>query len=138
MNKAAFNHSAFNRLPHLRQPNTKRLQRSHIARHYDLGNNFYKLWLDKTMTYSCAYFKKTSDTLEVAQEQKLAHTLKKLQLGPGMRLLDIGSGWGQLLIAAVQTYGVTGHGITLSKEQYDLSRKKVKERSRKRWLGIRG
>ncbi len=124
-NQAAFNRFALNRLPHLREPNTKRRQRTQIAKHYDLGNDFYRLWLDKTMTYSCAYFKKPSDTLEQAQEQKLAHTLKKLQLKPGMKLLDIGCGWGQLLITAVQTYGVTGHGITLSREQYELSRARI-------------
>jgi len=126
-NQAAFSHPALNKLPHIGRRNTKRRQRKFIAHHYDLGNDFYKLWLDKTMTYSCAYFKSPADTLETAQAQKLSHTLRKLQLKPGMRLLDIGSGWGQLLIAAVQTYDVTGHGVTLSQEQYDLSRQKIKE-----------
>jgi cyclopropane-fatty-acyl-phospholipid synthase len=124
-NQAAFSHRTLGRLPHVGRRNTRSRQRKFVAHHYDLGNDFYKLWLDETMTYSCAYYHSPTDTLEAAQAQKLDYTLKKLQLKPGMALLDIGSGWGQLLIAAVQTYGVTGHGITLSQEQYELSREKV-------------
>ncbi len=92
-------------------------QRKNISIHYDIGNDFYKLWLDKSMTYSCAYFKTPTDTLEQAQTQKVAHILRKLNLKKGMSLLDIGSGWGTLLITAAQKYGVTGLGITLSTEQ---------------------
>ena len=98
--------------------NTKRNQHKHIQHHYDLGNDFYKLWLDTSMAYSCAYFKTKEDTLELAQAQKIDHVLRKLQLQAGMTLLDIGSGWGELLIRAVQDYGVAGHGITLSREQF--------------------
>ena len=107
--------------------NDKKHQAKQIQHHYDLGNAFYKMWLDETMTYSCAYFKKPTDSLEQAQAQKLDHVLKKLQLKSGMTLLDIGSGWGQLLIKAAQDYGVTGHGITLSEEQFKLSTAKIKK-----------
>ncbi|MDB5165640.1 MAG: SAM-dependent methyltransferase [Candidatus Saccharibacteria bacterium] len=102
---------------HLGRASTKAVQRKNISAHYDIGNDFYKLWLDKSMTYSCAYFKKSTDTLEQAQAQKVEHILHKLNLKKGMSLLDIGSGWGTLLIAAAQKYGVMGLGITLSSEQ---------------------
>jgi cyclopropane-fatty-acyl-phospholipid synthase len=113
--------------PQRLNPNHKKTQAKQIQHHYDLGNTFYKLWLDQSMTYSCAYFHRASDSLEQAQIQKLDHVLAKLQLKPGMTLLDIGSGWGQLLIRAAQEYGVTGHGITLSQEQYKLSTAKAKK-----------
>ncbi|MDB5178175.1 MAG: cfa [Patescibacteria group bacterium] len=117
-NNRAFSKLSFNRFTRLRAPNSRRRQPRQIQHHYDLGNDFYKLWLDRSMTYSCAYFHTPEDTLEAAQQQKVGHILRKLQLSPGQRLLDIGSGWGALLITAAQRYGVTGHGITLSKEQY--------------------
>lgn len=101
----------------LMRRNIRRRQQSYIAHHYDIGNDFYKLWLDKSLTYSCAYFHKQNDSLEKAQQQKVAHILRKLNLGKGQRLLDIGSGWGTLLITAAREYGVYGHGITLSREQ---------------------
>lgn len=106
----------------LKTSNIKSRQKSNISHHYDIGNDFYKLWLDKSMTYSCAYFRKPSNSLELAQEQKRHHILRKLNLQEGMSLLDIGSGWGSLLIMAAQQYGVTGLGITLSKEQLKHSR----------------
>jgi len=88
-----------------------------IAHHYDLGNDFYKLWLDATMTYSCAYFQTPTDSLEAAQRQKIAHIGRKLQLHRGQTLLDVGCGWGGLLSETVRDYGVEGLGITLSEEQ---------------------
>lgn len=97
--------------------NVKGKQQAYIAHHYDIGNDFYKLWLDKSMMYSCAYFTSEKDTLEAAQKQKVDHILKKLQLEKGHTLLDIGSGWGTLLITAAKKYGITGRGVTLSKEQ---------------------
>lgn len=115
------------KLPVRRTPNRRRRQAGQIQHHYDLGNDFYKLWLDDSLTYSCAYFKTPEDSLEQAQRQKVEHVLRKLQLAPGMRLLDIGSGWGQLLIRAVQDFGVTGHGITLSREQLKLSQERAKQ-----------
>jgi cyclopropane-fatty-acyl-phospholipid synthase len=101
-------------------------QRQQIAHHYDLGNDFYKLWLDKSMAYSCAYYKKADDTLEQAQSQKIDHLLRKLQLQKGQTLLDIGSGWGALLIRAAKDYGITGHGVTLSSEQWQHSQQAAK------------
>lgn len=92
--------------------------------HYDIGNEFYRLWLDDTMTYSCRYFKSPEDTLNVAQKNKVTHILKKLNLNKGQSLLDIGCGWGELIIVAAKKYNVKSTGITLSSEQFD----KVKER----------
>lgn len=92
-------------------------QRSDIHHHYDLGNDFFRLFLDPTMTYSCAYYRTPKETLEAAQRAKVDHTLRKLRLKPGEKLLDIGSGWGQMILSAAQTYGVTAHGITMSDEQ---------------------
>ncbi len=100
-------------------------QKKNIEHHYDIGNDFYSLWLDNTMSYSCAYFKTPEDTLEQAQLQKIDHTLKKLQLAPGQRLLDIGSGWGWLIIKAAQQYQVKALGITLSDNQYEETKKRV-------------
>lgn len=105
---------------------SKRKEAANIEHHYDLGNDFYRLWLDKSMTYSCAYFKKKSDTLERAQQQKVDHILKKLYLKKGMTLLDIGSGWGELITRAAKKYGVKAHGITLSKEQLAKTKERIK------------
>ncbi|MFV0517934.1 MAG: class I SAM-dependent methyltransferase [Aminipila sp.] len=97
---------------------SKRNQKNEVSSHYDIGNEFYKLWLDETMSYSCAYFKHRSDTLYQAQVNKVEHILQKLHIEPGMTLLDIGCGWGFLLMHAAKKYGVKGVGITLSKEQH--------------------
>ena len=93
-------------------------QKKNIAHHYDLGNDFFSLWLDESLTYSCAYFRNTSDTLELAQQQKIEHSLKKLRLQPGETLLDIGCGWGGLVMQAAARFGVEALGITLSEEQH--------------------
>nr|WP_312577581.1 cyclopropane-fatty-acyl-phospholipid synthase family protein [Sedimentibacter sp.] len=98
--------------------------KNNIHYHYDIGNDFYKLWLDDSMTYSCAYFKTAEDTLNIAQKNKLTHILRKLNLKKGQSLLDIGCGWGELIIAAAKEYNVKSMGITLSSEQFN----KVKER----------
>lgn len=100
------------------------------AFHYDRGDALYELMLDDNLTYSCAYVPEDADSisLEEAQERKVDNILKKLQLEPGHSLLDIGSGWGHLLIKAAETYGVTGLGITLSKKQLAASRKLAKSR----------
>jgi cyclopropane-fatty-acyl-phospholipid synthase len=101
--------------------------KSNIAHHYDLGNNFFSLWLDKTMSYSCAYFEHIDDSLEQAQMQKIDHTLQKLNLQPNETLLDIGSGWGCLIIKAAQAYKVKAMGITLSEEQYRKTQEQISE-----------
>lgn len=101
--------------------------RDNVVHHYDIGNDFYKLWLDKTMTYSCGYFKSDTDTLEQAQENKVDHILKKLNLHEGNTLLDIGCGWGQLIIAAAKKYKVHALGVTLSSEQMIKVKERVKE-----------
>jgi cyclopropane-fatty-acyl-phospholipid synthase len=95
--------------------------------HYDRSNDFYALWLDARMTYSCAYFATPDDDLETAQEHKLEYLCRKLRLQPGQRLLDIGCGWGGLLIYAAQHYGVEADGITLSPQQAKLARERIKE-----------
>jgi len=102
-------------------------QIENVQYHYDLGNDFFKLWLDKTMSYSCAYFKTPEDSLEQAQLQKIDHSLRKMQLKEGETLLDIGSGWGWLIIKAAREYGVKALGITLSKEQEEETKQRVKD-----------
>jgi cyclopropane-fatty-acyl-phospholipid synthase len=100
-------------------------QKENIKHHYDLGNDFFSLWLDETMSYSCAYFKNADDSLYQAQMQKIRHILKKLNLQPGERLLDIGSGWGWLIVTAAELYGVHTLGITLSEEQFRATRERI-------------
>jgi cyclopropane-fatty-acyl-phospholipid synthase len=96
--------------------------------HYDVSNDFYQLWLDPAMVYSCAYFKSPDDSLETAQQQKLDYICRKLRLEPGERLLDIGCGWGGLILHAAKNYGVEGVGITLSHQQLRLAEQRI-ERS---------
>ena len=113
---------------HLRQTSLNTLSRSpkHIAHHYDRGNDFYKLWLDESMAYSCAYFRNENDTLEQAQQQKYEHICRKLQLKDGETLVDIGCGWGGMLIYAAKHYNVRGVGCTLSKQQVEYATELVK------------
>ena len=101
-------------------------QKEEVTSHYDIGNDFYKIWLDDTLSYSCAYFKKCDDTLHDAQMNKIHHILKKLNLSEGLSLLDIGCGWGGLLIEAAKLYKVKGLGITLSEEQYKKGQERIK------------
>ena len=96
-----------------------------IAFHYDVSNEFYALWLDEAMVYSCAYFEHASAALEDAQFAKLDHICRKLRLQPGQHLLDIGCGWGALVIHAARHYGVRAHGITLSERQLTLARERI-------------
>lgn len=109
---------------------TKQNQKKEVSSHYDIGNDFYKLWLDETMSYSCGYFKTDKDSLYTAQCNKIERILEKLSLKEGMSLCDIGCGWGFLLIEAAKKYKVHGVGITLSLEQ----KKKFEERIRQEHL----
>lgn len=108
-------------------PAGKRKSERDIAHHYDIGNDFYALWLDPTMSYSCAYFKTGSDNLYDAQMNKIHHILKKLNLREGQTLLDIGCGWGFLAIEAAKKYRVRVLGITLSKEQLKKAQERIKD-----------
>lgn len=101
-------------------------EKSFIQFHYDLSNDFYQLFLDPEMQYSCAYFRSWEESLEQAQQNKLEIICRKLRLQPGDRFLDIGCGWGGLLCYAVQHYQVIGHGVTLSQKQYDFAVDKVR------------
>ncbi|GAB4446723.1 MAG: class I SAM-dependent methyltransferase [Chloroflexi bacterium OHK40] len=96
-----------------------------VRHHYDLGNDFYALWLDWNMVYSCAYFPTGSESLEQAQLAKLDLVCRKLRLAPGERLLDVGCGWGALIIHAARHYGVHALGITLSPTQAALARERI-------------
>jgi len=99
--------------------------RAAIRFHYDVSNAFYALWLDPQMVYSCAYFETPSASLESAQHAKLDHICRKLMLAPGEKFLDVGCGWGALLIHAARHYGVVGHGVTLSRQQLELARERI-------------
>ena len=107
----------------------KKNQEKEVQSHYDIGNDFYKLWLDETMSYSCGYFLHEDDSLYQAQVNKVDYILKKLHLSQGMSLLDIGCGWGFLLIEAAKKYGVHGMGITLSHEQYEEFKRRIREQN---------
>jgi cyclopropane-fatty-acyl-phospholipid synthase len=104
------------------QPQTDRADISH---HYDVGNGFYRLWLDERMVYSCAYFQRADADIDTAQRAKLDHVCRKLRLAPGERLLDIGCGWGALVLHAAQNYGVSAVGITLSEQQMLFARERI-------------
>ena len=96
-----------------------------IQYHYDVSNEFYQLWLDKKMVYSCAYFKDPAESIGTAQSRKLDYICRKLRLKPGDRLLDIGCGWGALIMHAAQQYGVDALGITLSEKQLALAKQRI-------------
>jgi cyclopropane-fatty-acyl-phospholipid synthase len=102
--------------------------RSSVRHHYDVSNDFYRLVLGPTLVYSCAYFSTGAESLEDAQEHKLDLICRKLRLAPGDRFLDVGCGWGSLVIHAAINYGVSAVGVTLSERQAELARERVRER----------
>ncbi|KRN20689.1 SAM-dependent methyltransferase [Lacticaseibacillus camelliae] len=110
-----------------KQSHTEKKSKQDIQAHYDLGNDFYKLWLDDTMTYSCAYFDDWDQDLTSAQQNKVDHILRKLDPQPGRRFLDIGCGWGTLMLTAAKRYHLDVTGITLSQEQYDFVNQRIKD-----------
>jgi cyclopropane-fatty-acyl-phospholipid synthase len=104
---------------------TRRSDANAIEYHYDVSSDFYRLWLDRNMVYSCAYFKTGEEDIHTAQEQKLDHICRKLMLKPGERLLDIGCGWGGLIRWAAQHYAVDAIGITLSRHQHEYAAARI-------------
>ena len=101
--------------------------KSNVAHHYDISDDLYELFLDTKRQYSCAYFKNENDTLETAQNNKIDHIIKKLNLKPNQKILDIGSGWGSLAIEIAKKSQCEVVGITLSENQLEYSKKKAKE-----------
>jgi cyclopropane-fatty-acyl-phospholipid synthase len=110
------------------QRNSITASRKNVQHHYDLSNDFYRLWLDTDMLYSCAYFASADDTLEQAQQNKLRHIAAKLDLKPGQRVLDIGCGWGAMALYLAKVADVTVVGVTLSTEQLNFAREQAKLR----------
>ena len=96
-----------------------------VRSHYDVGNDFYRLWLDRELVYSCGYFRTGEEDIHTAQRDKMEHICRKLRLRPGERLLDIGCGWGGLIRHAVRNFGVDALGITLSEEQARFARDRI-------------
>ena len=114
--------------PHLHgKLHSKGRDREAVSYHYDLSNDFYHLWLDRRMVYSCAYFERGDEELDTAQANKLDYLCRKLRLQPGDRLLDVGCGWGGLVTWATEHFGVRALGVTLSQAQADLARERVRE-----------
>ncbi len=113
------------RRPRLFNLHNKSRDAKAIQYHYDVSNEFYALWLDREMVYSCAYFKTGDEDIHTAQAQKLDHICRKLRLEPGDRLLDIGCGWGALVRWAAKHYGVDATGITLSRNQHRLANERI-------------
>ena len=111
---------------------TRLFDRKAVRSHYDVGDDFFSLWLDPRRVYSCAYYRRADDTLDIAQEQKLDHICRKLRLAAGERFLDIGCGWGALVMWAAERYGAQALGITLSRNQHDYAQARIRE------LGLEG
>jgi cyclopropane-fatty-acyl-phospholipid synthase len=113
------------RLWHMLRANTRRGARRNIEAHYDLGNDFYRLWLDDTMTYSAAVFESPDEPLAEAQRRKYRRILERLGARPGQRILEIGCGWGGFAEVAATEYGCRVHGLTLSPAQLDYARRRA-------------
>jgi cyclopropane-fatty-acyl-phospholipid synthase len=111
----------------LMSPHTRARDAEAIRYHYDVSNEFYGLFLDPAMVYSCAYFENGDEDLATAQQKKIDHILTKIGVRPGHTLLDIGCGWGALVLRAAQKFGARCVGVTLSERQHDLARQRVRE-----------
>jgi len=109
------------------QRNSLRGSRRNIQRHYDLNTDFYRLWLDPQLVYTCAYYPSPSATLEQAQVAKLDYVCRKVQLQPGERIVDAGCGWGALALHMAKNYGVTVRAFNISREQLSVARRRAKE-----------
>lgn len=127
------------RPPRRLHPHSPRRDAVAVSHHYDVGNDFYRLVLGSSMVYSCAYWTSADPayTLEDAQRDKLDLVSRKLSLGPGMRLLDVGCGWGSMVIHAAREHGVEATGITVSQAQADLARERVAEEGLEHLVEIR-
>lgn len=111
--------------------------REAVTFHYDLSNDFYRLWLDRRMVYSCAYFESPNDSIDDAQEQKLDYLCTKLRLHPGQRLLEFGCGWGGLVLHAAEHFGVQATGITLSERQAQLANERIRAKGLQKSVEVR-
>ena len=114
----------FYRVRHMLKRNSKKGSKENIFAHYDLGNDFFKLWLDPSMTYSSAIFNNLNDELFLAQENKYEKILKSLKLKGGEHILEVGCGWGGFMEYAARK-GIKVTGVTISKEQYDFAKKRL-------------
>ncbi len=114
------------RLVHRLNRNSRTGSRRNIAAHYDLGNDFYRLWLDETMMYSCAFFERPGMTLAEASRAKLERICRRLELHPNDQVLEIGSGWGGFALHAAGNYGCRVTTVTLSRQQFELVRERIK------------
>jgi cyclopropane-fatty-acyl-phospholipid synthase len=108
-------------------PHSPERDRQAVVPHYSVSNDFYALWLDSRMVYTCAYFKEADQDLETAQIQKLDHVCRKLRLRPGQRLLDLGCGWGGLVLHAARHYGVEALGVTITPAQAEWANRRIRE-----------
>jgi cyclopropane-fatty-acyl-phospholipid synthase len=115
-------------LLHALNVNSKNRSHHNVHHHYDLGNDFYKLWLDERLVYTCAYFEKPTATLEEAQVAKLEHVCRKLNLQPGQTVIDAGCGWGALAMHMAEHHGVRVIAYNLSSEQIDYARERAAEK----------
>jgi cyclopropane-fatty-acyl-phospholipid synthase len=129
-------HGVFARVMHS-MVHTREKDAEAIRYHYDVSNEFYSAWLDPALVYSCAYFENGDEDLATAQRKKIDHILAKIDLRPGQRLLDIGCGWGALVIRAAQRYGAHCVGVTLSENQAMLAREQVERAGLQHLVEIR-
>lgn len=125
-----------NRLLHVQRRNTVRNTRKNIQAHYDLGNEFYKLFLDPTLSYSCALFRQPGESLEQAQKNKLHAIIRKARIQPHHHVLEVGTGWGALAIEIVRQTGCRVTTLTVSQEQYDLARQRVRDAGMARQIDV--